>query len=39
MQRSGYLQEKSAFRGVAVDQDKLPAFAHFSLSNDSHIYV
>lgn len=39
MQRSDYLQEKSAISGVAVDQAKPPAFTHFSLSSDSHIYV
>lgn len=31
MQRSDYLQEKSAISGVVVDQTKLLAFTHYSL--------
>lgn len=39
MQRSDYLQEKFAISSVAVDQAKLPAFTHYSLSSHYHIYV
>lgn len=39
MQRSDYLQEKSAISGEAVDQATPPAFTHFSLGSDFHIYV